>query len=123
MLARLKIVVLSFLAGLAVAGAASAVIFDQTIYNYFGETLLPTDQYPMRIIASDSIPVYRGLPEDDLLVDTYPAGEGTRAGIEAWKKRVVNGTYGHSLHASFFEEKPVLERTLARDGYVLERLP
>lgn len=119
----LGVVIASFLAGFVVAAAASAIIFDQTIYNYFGYGLLPsTESYPMRVITSDSsIPVYRGLPSDKLLVDAYPAGEGTRDEIEAWKKRVVDSTYGHNLHASSFEEKPVLEQTLARDGYILER--
>lgn len=115
----LKIVAVSFLAGFAVAAAAGAVIFDQTIYNYFGYGLLPgIEQYPMRVITSDSLSVYRGLPSDKLLVDSYSGG--TRDGIEAWKERVVKNNYGHSLHASSFSEKPVLEQALVRDGYILE---
>ena len=101
------------------AAAIGAVIFDQTIYNYFGYGLLPSvEQYPMRVITSDSISVYRGLPPDRLLADSYSGV--TRDEIEAWKERVVKNTYGHHLHASSFFEKPVLEQTLVRDGYILE---
>lgn len=115
----LKIVTVSFLAGFAVAAAVAAVVFDQTIYNYFGYGLLPSvEQYPMRVITSDSLSVCRGLPPDRLLADSYPGG--TRDEVETWKERVVKDNYGHNLRASSFSEKPVLEQTLVRDGYILE---
>lgn len=116
------LVAISFLAGFAVAAAAAVVIFDQTIYNYFGYSLLPPveSSYPMRVIPSDSVPVYGGIPEDMLLSDTYPAG-GTLAEVEAWKERIRKDMYGHNLHASTFNEEPMLDMELERDGYTLGR--